>query len=638
MPPLDKLVFFEELNQYSRASILSYIKKGFKAYFFSIDKKFETDATITKYIGEGKLVDISTLIFDYSSYAQSAACAHDSLDKIFEKYFSSSRSIALLGKLLDFPEIQNVYKYQLLSELQRIYFIQLRINEIIKTEDSKENLLIPSDHAKFYTDQFSILSRNVKVLPGTGFSMSLRKLPKFFGKSLSLFVPLILLLKKFGGISRSIKRKEYKVGIMDDYPENILSMNYFGNNVFLDDKELPKKDVLLLVPWKKQKLKLEKEKGYHCTSVYDGRETISFSFLKKLLLNFTPAWLQSFFYSFFQDPLVINTNKSILSNYILWNIFVDNYKINNYVKRLLPDNQSKLHILSQSGVKTWFVFPDNTSHDSHLDWDHSKKNVVLYSFMNFDNAIIHGDIHERFFKKHRNFIKNYIKTGVLFSQTAKEIENRKLKSPIFELMKSKNMPNKILGVFDTTFVDYGPVKVDDGVVFANNILRLLNDFPNIGIIFKAAKEYELTPLEILPIYEKLKYHPRCLFFYRFSKEGISAPEVVAASDLTISVSYISTTAEALGARKRAFYYDPGGRDIGKGFYYNNFPNFVAHNYEELKKLTNYWLFEQNDKDFDNFLNKYVKNEMDPYLDAKGFSRLRRLLTQSSKDLNEVQAD
>jgi hypothetical protein len=52
---------------------------------------------------------------------------------------------------------------------------------------------------------------------------------------------------------------------------------------------------------------------------------------------------------------------------------------------------------------------------------------------------------------------------------------------------------------------------------------------------------------------------------------------------------------------------------------------VAHNYEELKKLVNYWLYEVTDKEFDNFLNKYVKNEIDPYLDGKALTRLRKLL-------------
>lgn len=75
--------------------------------------------------------------------------------------------------------------------------------------------------------------------------------------------------------------------------------------------------------------------------------------------------------------------------------------------------------------------------------------------------------------------------------------------------------------------------------------------------------------------------------------------------------------------KKAIYYDVTGKHIGDNYYYNRFPNLVAHNYEELKRLINYWLYEITDQEFNNFLNRYVKDELDPYLDSKAISRLQK---------------
>ena len=129
------------------------------------------------------------------------------------------------------------------------------------------------------------------------------------------------------------------------------------------------------------------------------------------------------------------------------------------------------------------------------------------------------------------------------------------------------------------------------------------------------------------IYEKLKKHERCIFIARYDKEGISAPEVVARSNLVISAAYTSPTGEALGAKVKAIYYEPGGHHIGKKYYLNRIPNLVAHNYGELEQLINYWLYEVTDEEFENFLKNYVKDEMDPYLDGKALTRFRKLLME-----------
>jgi polysaccharide biosynthesis PFTS motif protein len=368
------------------------------------------------------------------------------------------------------------------------------------------------------------------------------------------------------------------------------------------------------------------EHGWNYTNIYLDKEAMTWDlFFHKIIRRFLPTWSKTVLYSFFENLLIIETNKTILLDYIIWNIFTDNYIIENYMKRLLPDTASKIHILSQSSIKTWLIFPDNTSIDYYLDWDEKKQNQTLFSFMYYDYAVMYGNITVKFFKKHRNFIKEYIANGVLFSQIAQEIKKGKLSSPLNDIIKQKKLPKKLIGVFDTSVSDIGMIKIKDGVQFGKDILKILEDFPDTGIIFKAMKWPGFTP-ELDLIYDKIKNHERCLMFYMWGDKGISVAEVIAASDFVISCSYTSPTAEALGARVKAIYYDVSGHDIGEKYYYNRYPNFVAHNYKELKKLMNYWLNEVTNDEFEEFLIKYVKDEIDPYLDGKALTRLRKLLT------------
>lgn len=625
----EKIAFFEEMDLAFYPLIKKYLKNDFTVYFFKIDDKYKIKSKIKKYLETGKLVDISPMVFEYVLYAQSAFYAHENIDCIFDRYFSSSPSINNMGQLLEFPEIKDMYKYRLLQELKKIYKIELKINEIVKNKENAEIHFIPRNNFRVHADGSSPLTKNVKVIRYNGVKLYLKHFRNRLKKAIWLGAPVYVLFKKVRKISDTKQRKKFKVGIMiSPNPRSIFSLNYLTETIFMDKGEFPEDDVLFIDNSGQVNLEGYKKRGYNYTSLLNDKECLSTNvFWQKIVKRFIPTWVKSIFFSLFEEPFITKINAAILFDYVVWNIFVDNYKIDNYVKRTLPDNLSKIHILSQTNIKTWLVHPDNTSSDYHLDWDESKRNQTLFSFMYYDNSVIYGDAVERFYKKHRNYIKKYIKTGVLPSQIVHELQEEKLKSPIFDGVKKKGLPGEIIGVFDTTYVNYGPVKIKDGIHFGNDILKLLNEMPEIGIVYLAKKTPEEGPPELNPIYNKLKDHERCVFFSRWGKEGISAPEVIAASDLVISAPYTSAAAEALGAKKRAIYYDAVGHDTGDKYYFNKFPNFVAHNYGELKKLINYWLYEITDKEFDDFLNKYVKDEIDPYLDGKALTRLRKLLMQ-----------
>jgi len=86
-------------------------------------------------------------------------------------------------------------------------------------------------------------------------------------------------------------------------------------------------------------------------------------------------------------------------------------------------------------------------------------------------------------------------------------------------------------------------------------LSLINDYSGIGIILKKKGEWDEI-LQVLPeaevIYKKIHEHPFC---YCVGEDERDPAKVIAISDLVISACFTSTTVEALGARKKAIYFD-----------------------------------------------------------------------------------
>jgi len=98
---------------------------------------------------------------------------------------------------------------------------------------------------------------------------------------------------------------------------------------------------------------------------------------------------------------------------------------------------------------------------------------------------------------------------------------------------------------------------------------------------------------------------------------------MAISDLVITHCMSSPTVEALGARKKAFWYESG--DKHRGLAYDKIPQLVIHGYHDLKKRIEYLLYEINDDEYDEYLNKNIKSKIEYQLDGLALTRFRKLI-------------
>jgi polysaccharide biosynthesis PFTS motif protein len=158
----------------------------------------------------------------------------------------------------------------------------------------------------------------------------------------------------------------------------------------------------------------------------------------------------------------------------------------------------------------------------------------------------------------------------------------------------------------------------------------VEDNPSYYVIFKEKKPRQWYGREDSLVYapfhrdyfavlEKLREHERV---YSTGPNGDPA-EMIMLADFVITYAFSSTTNEALGARKKAIFYDPTG-DL-KGAFYEDIPNLVAYEYDQLNALTKKWLYEISDREKEEFQEKYIRDAIDNHLDGKALQRFKELL-------------
>jgi len=100
--------------------------------------------------------------------------------------------------------------------------------------------------------------------------------------------------------------------------------------------------------------------------------------------------------------------------------------------------------------------------------------------------------------------------------------------------------------------------------------------------------------------------------------------VMAICDLCIGFPYGSPVVEAMGAGVKSIYHAPNKKYVGG--YYDRVPSLVTHDYDDLRRRVGVLLYRTSEQQYREYLETHVKGDIDPYLDGRGLTRFRRLLT------------
>jgi len=330
----------------------------------------------------------------------------------------------------------------------------------------------------------------------------------------------------------------------------------------------------------------------------------------------------------------------MLVRFLLWKVILNSVKFDNYI----TFNDEGVHhigrniLLKKKNIKTWYYAHSNSFgfELSERVEDFSSKRHWLWSFLCYDFYVGWNNKMITYQKLHHQEIGKYYNVGCLWSECiCNNMKAFDLNSFLFNHGVENNQTTKkfkVISFFDTTFFDgiTSPAPLADGVKFYKDVFSILQQMPDLFVIVKEKKTiglygdqrsylYSHNHEDFVDILKKLRRLKNCCVV----GDDADPVSIISISDLVVTYAFSSSTIEALGARKKAIFYDPMAKFSCNC--YKTIPDFIANNYQELKCLIRKLLYKVTDKEYEEYLQDKILNEVEDYLDGKGITRFRELL-------------
>lgn len=288
-------------------------------------------------------------------------------------------------------------------------------------------------------------------------------------------------------------------------------------------------------------------------------------------------------------------------------------------------------LLRRYGVRSWcFTLAIG---GGYLYGDGPETEHRAWAFLNADAVVTASTQMIGYYRRHGQRVGSYHAVGNIWSELALVAGRREGRAALRRRWFGEDVAGPVVAWFDTSFVEdaRSPSTYAEAIAWYRDLERSLDDFPEVRVVVKPSKdEAYFVDLrtqwadprygpELMEIWRRLRAHPRV----HFAGHQGDPTSIIAGSDLVITFCFSSISAEALGAGRRAFWYEPGDR--WRATLYGTVPGLVAHGYAELLALTRGLLYETDDAAYRAYLDGVVRGSVEDYLDASGLTRFRRLL-------------
>jgi polysaccharide biosynthesis PFTS motif protein len=329
----------------------------------------------------------------------------------------------------------------------------------------------------------------------------------------------------------------------------------------------------------------------------------------------------------------------MLSEFGTWTGFSARYEIKNFITycdfgiRHIGRNI----LLNQQGVTTWHYTDTVNTAAAFGPENGCRYRQDYWGYMMYDKFVSWSPWFSRFHQGHHQMIGQYIDVGVLWAEHVRLYREGALHSDLLKNLEAKGyrLGQQLVSVFDSSYHDETLTTYKDGIEFLKGVERLLQDLPELFLVLKEKKPRSLLSLfsydpselqEMTAILNRLDAHRRC---YLPGHTGI-ASEIIAHSDLVLCYPFTSTGIEALASGVMALYYDPTSKFRRTSF--AEVPGLVVHDYPRLQQRVEEILSGHGRDGCKFFFDKYVKGDLEPYMDGRAITRFRTLLT---KEVNEL---
>ncbi len=427
----------------------------------------------------------------------------------------------------------------------------------------------------------------------------------------------------------AVNLKSYKYVSLIVSPKRQFANKIQRVDFFVDNDLIKKEDTIFLSYNKlgyKEKLYLEENHLDYLDNLED------YVFPKEITRIF-PGYIVLLFSFFTTDSKMLETGLKGLYFYIIWEGFARHVRFNRFITCSGTEIKSIFrNIVFQNHGCITYQYMDSANSSFFIEKNGSKNKLsFLLGFLYGDYFISWNDTLSGFLKYIHYDFKHFINVGCLWAEHLRLIQEGEIDSDIKVRLYSKGYREgmKIISVFDSSFNDDCLVTYGDAIKFLEGIYSLVQDMPNVFVVFKEKnrrschKAISVKYGEIITLHKRFEDHPRCYL----PGEEESSSGIMAFSDVSISFPFTSTTFEALSARKKAVWYD--ATDKFRDTYYDSIPGLVLHNYEELLIRVKALLFEISEDEYANYLELYVKGKVESYLDGKAITRFRNILNNPS---------
>ena len=365
----------------------------------------------------------------------------------------------------------------------------------------------------------------------------------------------------------------------------------FRDPTFLvDGKSINNKDVVFyLSSWCKKVAAILNERGYSLLDQRYFRASISLVHSLRLTFLFTATTLlmQSRYNRLLREK-VLNSFQQYFQTIAL----AQNAPCKLHLSQLDigPDQIIRTIALKHQGVVT-AQYQDSTAWFMH----DSVPNPFAINWA-FDHYFSTGKNFTNILRLHTNNIGKFHEIGLIRAARGNALRKRADTERI-AIIEKENANNKIIVVFDEnamwrdTEINIPNWKemwgyLDD--IF--NKLREQSDYfyiykPKLadrGTFYAAWESEQKTKLPFFALREKLRVSNRV----KVLDHRVDSIYAILLADIVIAPPFSTTGIEALAIGKKVIYYDFGSKFLDHK--YSKIDKFVAHNFEELKNLIEYW--------------------------------------------------
>lgn len=652
---MSRVVFFEAITSGNQFLVSWYLARGYDVKVFDFTYQLKTMAWLRRLIHEGR---VERIYVHHASRADGLAI--DGAEWFYPRV-SDHPLIRRLACLFGAEEAEPVFKYALVQSIFRYFYTRLYLERYIETKNLRFGVaLIPELFCVW--DELLREWCQERLQPFTGiriprwprllraglhsWSKVAYHIPRYLGYGTYLGAVGLARLLTIGKTGEEPLRAQYVMAITSEFQTQFSGGRRF--DFLLDHERLTKENTVFLVSescdgsWVEQARKvgyrLIKQSNYsglkgvlrNPPRTIEGCRALN-AVIEGLRRIRAPEWIHQ-------------AATAGLLVYIRETNFLERIRFSPYIYcnryGLIPRWENAL-IRKLGGKSWWYAYSSGGAYTrdeggAFAGDDDFGGRHRFWSYENADHFVAPCRQLIDYYRRHRQQIREYHDVGNIWSEQILEAEKTLTRDAVRrEWFGSLAQDRKVIAWFDTSFAEApnSSSTFTEAVLWYSDILRLADECPDLAMVIKPSKDdayyiagdpraqwsFPTVGSRLMAVWAALRNHPRVRFLNRRTDPCL----VIAASELTVTFPYSSVSAEALGARKRAIWYEPGER--WRNTLYARAPLLVAHGYRELRLLVDRILRQVSDEQYEAYLDGTVRGLVDSYMDGKGVSRFRTLL-------------